>query len=126
MKLATVNPQMDLNLEGMVLGLFGDGRYKSESQKSSVDIIGFGTGPELEKKSSRMLKMFLTTFKVKVLTRKFFICKHRKDFGHVTITDQMADDIGHGNKWMGGDLQNFLHITMDLAMSLLSLKQQQS
>lgn len=31
-----------------------------------------------------------------------------------------------GNKWMGGDLQNFLHITMDLAMSLLSLKQQQS
>nr|VDD58289.1 unnamed protein product [Brassica oleracea] len=38
---------------GVVLGLFEDGRFKSESKKpslSSVDIIGFGTGPELEKK----------------------------------------------------------------------------
>ncbi|KAH0886071.1 hypothetical protein HID58_062167 [Brassica napus] len=38
---------------GVVLGLFEDGRYKSESKKpslSSVDIIGFGTGPEVEKK----------------------------------------------------------------------------
>ncbi|XP_024014293.1 leucine aminopeptidase 1 isoform X1 [Eutrema salsugineum] len=38
---------------GVVLGLFEDGRYKSESKKpslKSVDIIGFGTGPELEKK----------------------------------------------------------------------------
>ena len=36
-----------------MLGLFEDGRYKSESKKpslSSVDIIGFGTGPEVEKK----------------------------------------------------------------------------
>ncbi|KAF3527974.1 hypothetical protein DY000_02042774 [Brassica cretica] len=36
---------------GVVLGLFEDCRYKSESKKpsfSSVDIIGFGTGPELE------------------------------------------------------------------------------
>ncbi|KAL0733848.1 hypothetical protein Bca4012_010058 [Brassica carinata] len=38
---------------GVVLGLFEDGRFKSESKKpslSSVDIIGFGSGPELEKK----------------------------------------------------------------------------
>ncbi|XP_010438109.1 PREDICTED: leucine aminopeptidase 2, chloroplastic [Camelina sativa] len=38
---------------GTVLGLFEDCRYKSESKKpslKSVDIIGFGTGPELEKK----------------------------------------------------------------------------
>ncbi|XP_024005155.1 leucine aminopeptidase 2, chloroplastic isoform X1 [Eutrema salsugineum] len=38
---------------GTVLGLFEDSRYKSESKKpclNSVDIIGFGTGPELEKK----------------------------------------------------------------------------
>ncbi|CAH8274763.1 unnamed protein product [Arabidopsis lyrata] len=38
---------------GTVLGLFEDSRYKSESKKpslKSVDIIGFGTGPELEEK----------------------------------------------------------------------------
>ncbi|KAJ4902884.1 Leucine aminopeptidase 1 [Raphanus sativus] len=38
---------------GVVLGLFEDGRYKSESKKpslKSVDIIGFGAGSELEKK----------------------------------------------------------------------------
>lgn len=38
---------------GIVLGLFEDGRYKSESKKPSlkaVDIIGFGTGAEVEKK----------------------------------------------------------------------------
>lgn len=36
-----------------MLGLFEDNRYKSDSKKpslKSVDIIGFGTGPELEKK----------------------------------------------------------------------------
>lgn len=35
------------------MGSHGDNRYKSESKKSglkSVDIIGLGTGPELEKK----------------------------------------------------------------------------
>ncbi|CAK8564297.1 unnamed protein product [Lathyrus sativus] len=38
---------------GAVLGLFEDHRYRSESKKSalrSIDIIGLGTGPELEKK----------------------------------------------------------------------------
>ncbi|KAJ0260365.1 Leucine aminopeptidase 1 [Hirschfeldia incana] len=38
---------------GVVLGLFEDGRYKSESKKpslKSVDVIGFGAGAELEKK----------------------------------------------------------------------------
>lgn len=38
---------------GTVLGTHEDARYKSESKKSvlkSVDIIGLGTGPELEKK----------------------------------------------------------------------------
>ncbi|KAL5183091.1 Leucine aminopeptidase 2, chloroplastic [Glycine soja] len=38
---------------GAVLGLFEDNRYKSEAKKStlrSIDIIGFGMGPELEKK----------------------------------------------------------------------------
>ncbi|KAK7255857.1 hypothetical protein RIF29_29281 [Crotalaria pallida] len=38
---------------GAVLGTFEDNRYKSESKKSalkSVEIIGLGTGPELEKK----------------------------------------------------------------------------
>ncbi|BAT76177.1 hypothetical protein VIGAN_01414600 [Vigna angularis var. angularis] len=38
---------------GAVLGLFEDNRYKSEAKKptlQSVDIIGLGTGPELEKK----------------------------------------------------------------------------
>ncbi|KAH0904442.1 LOW QUALITY PROTEIN: hypothetical protein HID58_043945 [Brassica napus] len=38
---------------GVVLGLFEDWRYKSESKKPSlscIDIIGFGTGPELENK----------------------------------------------------------------------------
>ncbi|XP_019095393.1 PREDICTED: uncharacterized protein LOC104761770 isoform X1 [Camelina sativa] len=37
----------------IVPGLFEDSRYKSESKKpslKSVDIIGFGTGPALEKK----------------------------------------------------------------------------
>lgn len=35
------------------MGLFEDHRYRSESKKSalrSIDIIGLGTGPELEKK----------------------------------------------------------------------------
>ncbi|ESW26877.1 hypothetical protein PHAVU_003G156100 [Phaseolus vulgaris] len=38
---------------GAVLGLFEDNRYKSEAKKpalQSIDIIGLGTGPELEKK----------------------------------------------------------------------------
>lgn len=38
---------------GTVLGLYEDNRYKSESKKpalKSVDILGLGTGPELEKK----------------------------------------------------------------------------
>ncbi|XP_004507738.1 leucine aminopeptidase 1-like [Cicer arietinum] len=38
---------------GAVLGLFEDQRFKSESKKPalrSIDIIGLGTGPELEKK----------------------------------------------------------------------------
>lgn len=38
---------------GTVLGTYEDTRYKSESKKpslKSVDILGFGTGPELEKK----------------------------------------------------------------------------
>ncbi|ESW10270.1 hypothetical protein PHAVU_009G195000 [Phaseolus vulgaris] len=38
---------------GTVLGTFEDNRYRSESKKSalkSVDIIGLGSGPELEKK----------------------------------------------------------------------------
>jgi len=38
---------------GAVLGLFEDQRYKSESKKPavrSIDIIGLGKGPELEKK----------------------------------------------------------------------------
>lgn len=40
-------------MAGTLLGTFEDNRYKSESKKSvlsSVDIIGLGTGPELEKK----------------------------------------------------------------------------
>lgn len=40
-------------MPGAVLGLFEDNRYKSEAKKptlQSVDIIGLGTGPELEKK----------------------------------------------------------------------------
>ena len=38
---------------GAVLGIYEDNRFKSESKKpalKSVDIIGFGTGPELQKK----------------------------------------------------------------------------
>ncbi|KAM2349909.1 hypothetical protein ACFX1X_013359 [Malus domestica] len=38
---------------GTVLGIYEDGRYKSESKKSalkSVDILGLGTGAEVEKK----------------------------------------------------------------------------
>lgn len=38
---------------GTVLGTHEDGRYRSESKKSnlqSVDILGLGSGPELEKK----------------------------------------------------------------------------
>ncbi|KAJ8750677.1 hypothetical protein K2173_015858 [Erythroxylum novogranatense] len=38
---------------GIVLGIYEDNRYKSESKKAvlkSVDILGFGTGHELEKK----------------------------------------------------------------------------
>ncbi|KAM7267122.1 hypothetical protein ACFE04_009288 [Oxalis oulophora] len=38
---------------GAVLGVYEDSRYKSESKKAvlkSVDIIGLGTGPEIEKK----------------------------------------------------------------------------
>lgn len=36
-----------------MLGIYEDNRYKSESKKlalKSVDILGLGTGPELEKK----------------------------------------------------------------------------
>lgn len=36
-----------------MLGIYEDNRYKSESKKpalKSVDIIGFGTGPEIENK----------------------------------------------------------------------------
>lgn len=38
---------------GTVLGIHEDNRYKSESKKTalrSVDILGLGTGPELDKK----------------------------------------------------------------------------
>ena len=38
---------------GAVLGIYEDNRFKSESKKpalKSVDSIGFGTGPELQKK----------------------------------------------------------------------------
>jgi len=38
---------------GTVLGTYEDNMYKSDSKKpvlKSVDILGFGTGPELEKK----------------------------------------------------------------------------
>ncbi|PSS36160.1 Leucine aminopeptidase [Actinidia chinensis var. chinensis] len=40
-------------VSGAVLGIYEDNRFKSESKKpalKSVDIIGFGTGPELQKK----------------------------------------------------------------------------
>lgn len=40
-------------LIGTVLGLHEDNRYKSESKKpqlKSLDILGLGTGPDLEKK----------------------------------------------------------------------------
>lgn len=40
-------------MTGTVLGTYEDNRYKSDSKKpvlKSVDILGFGTGPELEKK----------------------------------------------------------------------------
>lgn len=40
-------------LIGTVLGIYDDNRYKSELKKpqlKSVDILGLGTGPELEKK----------------------------------------------------------------------------
>ena len=40
-------------LIGTVLGIYEDNRYKSESKKPQlkyVDILGLGTGPELEKK----------------------------------------------------------------------------
>ncbi|PRQ17439.1 putative aminopeptidase [Rosa chinensis] len=40
-------------VSGAVLGIYEDNRYKSESKKpalKSVDILGLGTGPELEKK----------------------------------------------------------------------------
>ena len=38
---------------GTLLGVFEDNRFKSESKKTSlksVDIIGFGSGPELDQK----------------------------------------------------------------------------
>lgn len=38
---------------GTLLGTYEDSRFKSESKKSalkSVDLFGFGAGPELEKK----------------------------------------------------------------------------
>lgn len=38
---------------GTVLGIHDDNRYRSESKKSflkSVDVIGLGSGPDLEKK----------------------------------------------------------------------------
>lgn len=49
---------MNMDLEhssfiGTVLGTYEDGRFKSESKKptlKSVDIIGLGAGPEIEKK----------------------------------------------------------------------------
>ena len=40
-------------MTGTVLGTYEDNRYKSDSKKpvlKSVDILGFGTGPELDKK----------------------------------------------------------------------------
>lgn len=38
---------------GAILGMFDDNRFKSESKKpalQSIDIIGLGSGPEIEKK----------------------------------------------------------------------------
>lgn len=38
---------------GTVLGTYEDNRYKSDSKKAAlkaVDILGLGTGPEIEKK----------------------------------------------------------------------------
>lgn len=42
-----------LNVIGATLGIFEDNRFKSESKKptlKSLDILGLGTGPEIEKK----------------------------------------------------------------------------
>lgn len=42
-----------MSVAGTVLGVYEDTRYKSESKKpilKSVDIIGLGTGAEVEKK----------------------------------------------------------------------------
>lgn len=42
-----------MNVLGAVLGTFEDNRFKSESKKptlKSLDILGLGTGPEIEKK----------------------------------------------------------------------------
>lgn len=42
-----------MNVVGTVLGTFEDNRFKSESKKPSlkyVDILGLGTGSDLEKK----------------------------------------------------------------------------
>ncbi|KAH0872675.1 hypothetical protein HID58_070037 [Brassica napus] len=64
---------------GVVLGLFEDGRYKSESKKPSlsfVDIIGFGTGPELEKKLKYAEDLCLLTKQQKWLL-------HNSDSGSV-------------------------------------------
>ena len=44
---------MGLDFVGTVLGTYEDSRFKSESKKpalKSVDILGLGTGSELEKK----------------------------------------------------------------------------
>lgn len=41
------------NFTGAILGTFDDTRFKSESKKpllKSLDILGLGTGPEIEKK----------------------------------------------------------------------------
>ncbi|CAI8602397.1 unnamed protein product [Vicia faba] len=89
---------------GTVLGTFEDTRYKTESKKSflkSVDIIGLGTGPEVEKKlkyagdvsSGVLLGRELVNSPPNVLTPEINALKQAHSEEVSTLRDEFQDKI---------------------------------
>ncbi|KAH0915536.1 hypothetical protein HID58_029982 [Brassica napus] len=102
---------------GVVLGLFEDGRYKSESKKPSlsfVDIIGFGTGPELEKKLKYAEDLCLLTKQQKWLL-------HNSDvFTANILNEEQCRELKMGSYLAvpaaSADPPFFIHLVIDLRL----------
>ncbi|CAL5402149.1 unnamed protein product [Camellia sinensis] len=84
---------------GTVLGIYEDNRFKSESKKpalSSVDILGLGTGPEVEKKlrvlaeeASKIATMYSDVFSATILDAEQ--CKELKMGSYLGVAAASAN-----------------------------------